>query len=84
VGTNVQQAEEGESQVSYEDDQDLIGDLAFKNLKLQRTLQLPLIFHAGGHLTDGMRKEWQDITGKKEMTTKVMCDAIRYTLGEED
>jgi hypothetical protein len=46
--------------------------------------RLPLIFHAGGPLTEEMRLDWQEVTGKEEITTKVMCDAIRAFISEEE
>ncbi len=47
---------------------------------LCRMLTLPLIFHAGGRVSPEAHAEWKRLTGSDEMTTKVMCDAIRAVL----
>ena len=48
--------------------------------RLREALILPLIFHAGGHVTAEMRERWKKITGCDEMTNAVMCAAIRVLL----
>lgn len=44
---------------------------------LVAALELPLLFHAGGPWSDEKTTRWEEITGKDEATTKVMCDHIR-------
>ena len=51
-----------------------------QNTHMKKLLRLPILFYSAGPVTDEMRKEWVEATGSKEMTTKVMCDAIRGAL----
>lgn len=69
--------------MSYDDDQDLILDIANENLLLKQALRLPLLFHSGGPWTQPMQDQWLEITGTSEFTTRVMCDTIRRALGED-
>lgn len=45
---------------------------------LELALELPTLFHAGGRPN---ADRWEEITGTREMTTRVMCDWIRGVLG---
>lgn len=47
-------------------------------------MRLPLLFHSVGAWTDECALEWERITGTKEATTKIMCDAIRALLAKID
>jgi hypothetical protein len=52
-----------------------------QNTHMKKLLALPIIFYDIGPVTDKMRKHWCEATGgNREMTTKVMCDAIRRAL----
>lgn len=51
-----------------------------QNTHMKKLLRLPILFYSAGPVTDEMRKEWIEATGNEEMTTKVMCDAIRGAL----
>jgi hypothetical protein len=44
-------------------------------------LRLVLMFYAAGPVTPEMRLVWMQVAGSGDMTTKVMCDAIRAYLG---
>jgi hypothetical protein len=47
---------------------------------LRALLELPLLFYGSWNSVEessAARKRWHRITGSDEMTTKVMCDAIR-------
>lgn len=46
-------------------------------------LELPLLFHGGGPWDDAKRLRWVELTGNREATTKVLCDAIREALRDE-
>jgi len=63
---------------------DLMGGLERELTRLERLLRLPSLFYRPGPVTDAMRREWESATGSTEMTTKVMCDAIRRVLGERE
>jgi uncharacterized coiled-coil protein SlyX len=55
-----------------------------QNTHMKKVLRLPILFYAAGPVTNEMRKEWAEATaGQSEMTTNVMCDAIRQALGEK-
>lgn len=68
--------------MSYDDDQQDIADMAMEIVRLKKLLELPLLFHAGGVVRPIQHKRWLAITGNKDMTTKVMCDAIRKGLDD--
>jgi hypothetical protein len=49
----------------------------------RKALRLPILFYKGGPLEEADIAEWEAATGTREVTTKVMCDAIRRALGDE-
>lgn len=51
--------------------------------RYRAALELPLLFHGGGVWDDAKRLRWADLTGNREATTKVLCDAIREALRNE-
>lgn len=52
--------------------------LCTRNKRMQKLLELPLLFYASG---EPNHERWEAIVGEgEEMTTKVMCDAIRVML----
>jgi G3E family GTPase len=55
-----------------------------QNAHLRKVAALPIIFYDLGPVTDKMREHWLEATNSEEMTTKVMCDAIRRVLGESN
>lgn len=61
----------------------LVRELTIVQVQLgqaKKLLRLPILFYAAGPVTDEMRREWEEATESEEMTTKVMCDAIRKAL----
>lgn len=52
--------------------------------RAREALQLPLIFFSGGPMTTNQRDSWLAITGHHEITSKVMCDAIRRALADSE
>jgi hypothetical protein len=52
--------------------------------RLREVIELPLLFYAGGKPN---WNRWEEITGSRYVTTRIMCDAIRAALndkGEKD
>jgi hypothetical protein len=61
----------------------LLREMTVINVQLnyaRALLLLPILFYKPGPVTDEMREHWDLATGSTEMTTKVMCDAIREFL----
>lgn len=46
-------------------------------------LELPLLFYSGGPWIGKERERWEEITGKKTCTTRIMCNHIRAVRGEK-
>ena len=57
-----------------------VADMADAAQRLAEALSLPLRFHSGAPWTPDDADAWERITGTKEATSKVMCDAIRTAL----
>ena len=48
--------------------------------RMASSLQAVLLFHRGGVWDDDARREWKNLTGRDDASTKSMCDTIRETL----
>ena len=51
--------------------------------ELRGLLRLPILFYKVGPFDEADIDEWEAATGSREVTNKVMCDAIRRGLGEK-
>jgi hypothetical protein len=61
-----------------------LADLQSRYDLLREVIELPLLFYAGGKPN---WNRWEEITGSRYVTTRIMCDAIRAALndkGEKD
>jgi len=60
------------------------GMLLEQNVELREALEAVLLFHSPPPWEEAKRARWQELTGKDEATTKVLCDRIREVLADEE